>query len=226
MWITKDCRKFFKRWEYQTPYSSPEKPVCRSRSNRIRREAMDWFKSGKGVHQGCVFSLCLFNLYAEYIIQNARLDKLTWNEDCWEKYQQPQICRWHHPNGRKQSGTKTLLIRMKEEGEKAGLKLSIKRTKTMEASQAALVVENLPASEGKHKSCSFGGEGDERGWDGWMASLTQHEFEQAPGDGEGRGSLACCSPWGHRLRHNWTTEQRQFLPGGSHGQRSLAGYSP
>ena len=44
---------------------------------------------------------------------------------------------------------------MKEEGEKAGLKLSIKRTKTTVASQAALVVENLPASEGKHKRCSF-----------------------------------------------------------------------
>ena len=35
--------------------------------------AMDWFKIGRGVHQGCVFSLCLFNLYAEYIIRNARL---------------------------------------------------------------------------------------------------------------------------------------------------------
>ena len=35
--------------------------------------------------------------------------------------------------------------------------------------------------------------------DGWMASLTQwHEFEQTPGYGEGQGSLACCSPWGHR----------------------------
>ena len=41
-----------------------------------------------------------------------------------------------------------------------------------------------------------GGEGDNRGWDGWMASLTQgHEFEQTPGDSEGQGSLACCSPW-------------------------------
>ena len=41
-----------------------------------------------------------------------------------------------------------------------------------------------------------GGEGDDRGWDGWMASLTQcngREFEQAPGDSEGQGSLACCS---------------------------------
>ena len=42
-----------------------------------------------------------------------------------------------------------------------------------------------------------GGEGDNRGWDSWMASLTQWiEFEQAPGVSDGQGSLACCSPWG------------------------------
>ena len=41
-----------------------------------------------------------------------------------------------------------------------------------------------------------GGEGDDRGWDGWMASPTPwYKFEQAPGDGEGQGSLVCCSPW-------------------------------
>ena len=37
---------------------------------------------------------------------------------------------------------------------------------------------------------------------GWHQRLNGHEFEQAPGDGEGQGSLACCSPWGHRVRHN------------------------
>ena len=36
---------------------------------------MDWFKIGKGVHQGCILSPCLFNFYAEYIIQNARLEE-------------------------------------------------------------------------------------------------------------------------------------------------------
>ena len=36
---------------------------------------MDWFQIGKGIHQGCILSTCLFNLYAEYIIQNARLDE-------------------------------------------------------------------------------------------------------------------------------------------------------
>ena len=36
---------------------------------------MDWFKTGKGVHEGCILSPCLFNLYAEYVMQNARLNK-------------------------------------------------------------------------------------------------------------------------------------------------------
>ena len=40
-----------------------------------------------------------------------------------------------------------------------------------------------------------GGEWDDRGWHHW---LTGHEFEQAPGDGEGQKSLACCGPWGHK----------------------------
>ena len=58
---------------------------------RIRHGTMDWFQIGKGVRQGCVLSPCLFNLYEEYIMQNARLDEpqdcTSWNQDCWEKYQ-------------------------------------------------------------------------------------------------------------------------------------------
>ena len=59
----------------RSPYLSPEKSVRRSRSNRIRHGAMDWFKTGKGVHQGCILSPCLFNLNAEYVMRNARLDE-------------------------------------------------------------------------------------------------------------------------------------------------------
>ena len=55
------------------PYLPPEKPVCRSRSNRTRHGTTDWFQIGKGVHQGCILSPCLFNLYAEYTMQNAGL---------------------------------------------------------------------------------------------------------------------------------------------------------
>ena len=55
------------------------------------------------------------------------------------------------------------------------------------------------------------GEGDNRGWDiGWHHQLKGHEFEQALGVGDGQGSLACCSPWGHKESDtteflNWTT---------------------
>ena len=42
---------------------------------RTEHETMDWFKIGKGVCQGCILSPCLFNLHAEYIMQNARLDE-------------------------------------------------------------------------------------------------------------------------------------------------------
>ena len=65
----------------------------------------DWFQIGKGVRQGCILSPCLFNLYAEYIVRNTGRST-SWNPDYWEKYQSPQICRWHHPDGRKLRRTK------------------------------------------------------------------------------------------------------------------------
>ena len=51
----------------------PEKSVCKSRNNRTGHGMMEWFQIGKGVGQGCILSPCLFNLYSEYIKQNARL---------------------------------------------------------------------------------------------------------------------------------------------------------
>ena len=56
-------------------YLPPEKPVCRSRSNRTKHGIMDQFQIGKRVHQGYILLSCLFNFYAESIMQNAELDE-------------------------------------------------------------------------------------------------------------------------------------------------------
>ena len=66
-------------------------------------------KTSKGVCQGCILSPCFFNSYTEYTMWNARLDDSQAGIKTAEKYQQPQICRWYHVNGRKRTGTKELL---------------------------------------------------------------------------------------------------------------------
>ena len=61
----------------------PDHPTCLLRTLYTGQEATvrtghgttDWFQSGKGVHQSCILSPCLFNLYVEYIMRNARLDE-------------------------------------------------------------------------------------------------------------------------------------------------------
>ena len=66
-------------------------------SSGPRHGTTDWLKTGKVVWQGCILLPCLFNLNEEYIMRNARARWITsWNQDSWEKYQQPQICRWYH----------------------------------------------------------------------------------------------------------------------------------
>ena len=92
----------------------------------------DWFQIGKGVHQGCILSPCLFNFYAEYIMRNAELD---------EAKDGIKIARRNVNNLRyaddktlmaeSEEELKGLLMKMKEESEKFGLKLNIQKTKTM-----------------------------------------------------------------------------------------------
>ena len=62
--------------------------VCQEATIRTGQGTTDWFQIGKEVHQDCILSLCLFNLYVEYIMRNAGLDESTsWNKDCQETYQ-------------------------------------------------------------------------------------------------------------------------------------------
>ena len=73
-----DCVDHHKLWKILQEMGIPDHLICLLRNLYAGQEATvrtrDWFQIGKGVHQDSIFSPCLFNLYAEYIIQNARLD--------------------------------------------------------------------------------------------------------------------------------------------------------
>ena len=78
VWITINCGKFFKRWEYQTNHLTcflRNLYADQAATVRTGRGIADWFQIGKGVCQGCILSPCLFNLYAEYIMRNAGLEE-------------------------------------------------------------------------------------------------------------------------------------------------------
>ena len=95
----------------------------------------DWFQIGNGVRQGCILSPCSFNLYAEYIMRNVKLD---------EAQAEIKIAGRNINNLRYADDTslmaeseeelKSLLMKVKEESEKVGLKLSIHKTKVMASS--------------------------------------------------------------------------------------------
>ena len=97
---------------------------------RTGHRTTGWFQIGKGLSQGCIFSPCLFNLYAEYIMQNTRLDEL---------HAEIKIAERNINNLRYADDTtlmaenkeelKSLLMRMKEWSEKAGLKFNIQKAK-------------------------------------------------------------------------------------------------
>ena len=96
---------------------------------------MDWFQIGKGVRQGCILSLCLFNLYAEYIMWNARLDKTQ----AGIKIAGRNINNLRYADdtiltAESKEELKSLLIKVKERSENAGLKLSIQKMKIMASS--------------------------------------------------------------------------------------------
>ena len=76
VWITTNCGKFLKRWKYQTTSSgSWENCTGQEITVRTKHGTTNWFRIGKAVQQGCIVSLWLFNVYAEYIMQNTGLDE-------------------------------------------------------------------------------------------------------------------------------------------------------
>ena len=77
VWITTNCGKFWKRWEYQTTWPASWEICMQDQEATVRtgHETTDCFQIGKGVCRGCMLPLCLFNLYADYIMRNAGLNE-------------------------------------------------------------------------------------------------------------------------------------------------------
>ena len=116
----------------------------------LQHGTTDWFQIGKGVRQGCILSLCLFNLYAEYIMRNAGLDeaqagiKIAGRNINNHRYSDETTLM-----AESEEELKSLLMRVKKESEKVGLKLNIQKTKIM----ASGPITSQQIEENKWKQC-------------------------------------------------------------------------
>ena len=102
---------------------------------RTRLGTKDWIQIGKGVYQGCILLPCLFNFYEEYIMLNAKLD----NSQARIKIARRNVSNFKYADdtiltAESEEKLESLLMRVKEESEKAGLKLNIQKTKIMASS--------------------------------------------------------------------------------------------
>ena len=133
-----------KLWKILKKIGIPDYPTCLLRNLYAGQEATvrtghgttDWFQIGKGVRQGCILSPCLFTFYAEYIMNNAGLE---------EAQAGIKIARRNINNLRNADDTtlmaeseelKSLLMKVKEESGKVGLKLNIQKMKIMASGQS------------------------------------------------------------------------------------------
>ena len=99
---------------------------------RTGHRRTDWFQIGKGGRQGCILSPCLFNLYAEYIMQNARLNEAQAGiKITGRNINNPRYTNVTTLMAESEEDLKSLLRKGKEESEKAGLELNIQKTKIM-----------------------------------------------------------------------------------------------
>ncbi len=135
-----DCVDHNKLWKILREMGIPDHLTCLLRNLYAGQEAtvrtghgtIDWFQIGKGVHQGCILSPCLFNLYAEYIMRNAGLEEAQ----AGIKIAGRNINNLRYADdttlmAESEEELKSLLMKVKEESEKVGLKLNIQKTKIM-----------------------------------------------------------------------------------------------
>ena len=137
-----DCVDHNKLWKILKEMGIADHLICLLRNLYAGQEATvrtghgttDWFQIGKGVHQGCILSPCLFNFYAEYIMRNAGLEEAQ----AGIKIARRNINKLRYADdttlmAESEEELQNLLIKMKEESEKAGL-LNIHKTKIMVSS--------------------------------------------------------------------------------------------
>ena len=134
-----DCVDHKKLWKILKQMTVPDHHTCFLRNLyagqeatiRTRHGTMDWFKTGRGIQQGCILSPCLFNLYVEYIMQNARLAesqaeiKIAGRNTNTFKYADNTTLM-----AESKEELKSLLMRVKEENQKASLKLNIQKLRS------------------------------------------------------------------------------------------------
>ena len=105
---------------------------CQEATVRTGHGTTDWFQIGKGVRQGCILSPCLFNFYAEYIMRNTGLEETQ----AGIKIARKNINTLRYADdttlmAESKEEPKSLLMKVKDDREKAGLKLNIQKTKIM-----------------------------------------------------------------------------------------------
>jgi len=135
-----DCVDSNQLWKILKEMWIPEHLICLLRNLYAGQEATvrtghgttDWFQIGKGVCQGCILSPCLFNFYAEYIMRNAGLEEtLTGIKIAGRNINNLRYADDTTLMAESEEELKNLLMKVKEESEKVGLKLNIQKTKIM-----------------------------------------------------------------------------------------------
>ena len=109
-----------------------EKPICSQEATvRTGHGTTDWFQIGKGVRQGCILSPCLFNLYAEYILRNAGMEETQARiKNAGRNINNLRYADDTTLMAESEEELKSLLMKVKEESEKVGIKLTFRKLRS------------------------------------------------------------------------------------------------